>query len=67
MDLGRGGPAHRGDVGTGDGLVGLPGDVFGVAGAESVQRRQERPLVHVRLERAEVEKRGQSILAAAAL
>ncbi|WP_233258045.1 hypothetical protein [Micromonospora sp. S4605] len=67
MDLGRSGPAHRGDVGTGYGLLGLLGDPFGVAGAETVQRRQERPLVRVRLERAEVEEGGQSVLAAAAL
>ena len=67
MYPGRGGPAHRCDVGAGGGTFGLPGDVFGVAGAEPVQRRQERPLVGVRLERAEVEEGGQSVLAASAL
>ncbi|WKU05358.1 hypothetical protein [Micromonospora sp. HUAS LYJ1] len=65
MDLGRGGPAHRGDIGVGDGLLGLSGHGFGVAGAEPVQCRQERPLVGVRPEGAEVEEDGQSVLAAA--
>lgn len=65
MDPRRVRPAHRGDVGAGSWPFRLPGDPFGVAGAEPVQGRQERPLVVVRFEGAEVEERGQPMPAAA--
>ena len=52
LDPGGVGPAHRGDVGADGGPFRPAGDPFRVAGAEPVQRRQERPLVLVRLQRA---------------
>ena len=67
MDPGCGGPADRGDVGAGGGAFRVPGEAFRVAGAKTVQRRQERPLVLLRLERAEVEERGESLLPAPAV
>ena len=66
MDAGRGGSAHRGDVGAGRCTFRLTGEAFGVARAEPVQRRQERPLILVRLQRGEVEEGGQSVVVAAA-
>jgi hypothetical protein len=60
-------PAHGGDVGANDRLLRPSGNPRRVTWAEPVQRRQERPLVLVRLEGCEVEEHRQPVLATSSL